>query len=217
MKTALVSVSDKTGLAEFINKLKKYEDLRLLATSSTAAYLTEHNLEVISVESVTSFPEILGGRVKTLHPRVFAGILARPSKDDRDCLAQHEIDEIDFVIVNLYPFEKKLTEKLSQPEMVEQIDIGGVSLLRAAAKNFERVLVVSEPSQYKEILENLEKSGGKTDKTMRLKLAVDAFRRTASYDQAINGYLAKCLEAEAKAAPAPESGEDAPWATCHLR
>ncbi|MBS1989309.1 MAG: bifunctional phosphoribosylaminoimidazolecarboxamide formyltransferase/IMP cyclohydrolase [Cyanobacteria bacterium SZAS LIN-3] len=194
MKTALVSVSDKTGLADFINKLKSYEELRLLATSSTAAYLTEHNLDVISVESVTSFPEILGGRVKTLHPRVFAGILARPSKDDRDCLADHKIDEIDFVIVNLYPFEKKLTQGLSEAEMVEQIDIGGVSLLRAAAKNFERVVVVSEPSQYQSILDNLAKSGGKTDREMRKKLAVDALRRTASYDQAINTYLASTLE-----------------------
>ncbi len=212
MKTALVSVSDKTGLADFINNLKKYEDLRLLATSSTAAYLNEHNLDVISVESVTSFPEILGGRVKTLHPRVFAGILARPSKDDRECLAQHEIDEIDFVIVNLYPFEKKLAEGLAQAEMVEQIDIGGVSLLRAAAKNFERVVVVSEPSQYKEIIENLEKRGGATDKTMRLKLAVDAFRRTASYDQAINTYLAGELATAVNtdAKPAAEAGEDAP-------
>jgi phosphoribosylaminoimidazolecarboxamide formyltransferase/IMP cyclohydrolase len=200
MKTALVSVSDKTGLAEFINKLKSYQDLRLLATSSTAAYLTEHNLEVISVESVTAFPEILGGRVKTLHPRVFAGILARPSKDDRECLAQHEIDEIDFVIVNLYPFEKKLKEGLTPAEMVEQIDIGGVSLLRAAAKNFERVVVVSEPDQYQEILENLKKSGGTTDKAMRLKLAVAAFRRTAAYDQAINGYLAGCLTTGEEAA-----------------
>jgi phosphoribosylaminoimidazolecarboxamide formyltransferase/IMP cyclohydrolase len=207
MKTALVSVSDKTGLAEFINKLKSYEDLRLLATSSTAAYLTEHNLEVISVESVTSFPEILGGRVKTLHPRVFAGILARPSKDDRDCLAQHEIDEIDFVIVNLYPFEKKLTQGLSEAEMVEQIDIGGVSLLRAAAKNFERVVVVSEPSQYPGILENLQKSGGATDKAMRLKLAVDAFKRTASYDQAINGYLVGVSTKGEKAASSTESDE----------
>ena len=208
MKTALVSVSDKTGLADFINKLKTYEDLRLLATSSTAAYLTEHNLEVISVESVTSFPEILGGRVKTLHPRVFAGILARPSKDDRECLAQHEIDEIDFVIVNLYPFEKKLTQGLSQAEMVEQIDIGGVSLLRAAAKNFERVLVVSEPGQYAGILETLAKSGGKTDKALRMKLAVEAFKRTASYDQAINGYLG-CALAGGEKAPG-ESESEAP-------
>jgi phosphoribosylaminoimidazolecarboxamide formyltransferase / IMP cyclohydrolase len=213
MKTALVSVSDKTGLAEFINKLKSYEDLRLLATSSTAAYLTEHNLDVISVESVTAFPEILGGRVKTLHPKVFAGILARPSKDDRDCLAEHSIDEIDFVIVSLYPFEKKLVQGLSESEMVEQIDIGGVSLLRAAAKNFERVTVVSEPSQYKSILENLEKSGGKTDRAMRMKLAVDAFKRTASYDASINAYLEKQLcQGEAKACDTKTeaSAEDAP-------
>jgi len=201
-----VSVSDKTGLAEFINKLKSYEELRLLATSSTAAYLTEHNLDVISVESVTSFPEILGGRVKTLHPRVFAGILARPSKDDRECLKEHEIDEIDFVIVNLYPFEKKLGQGLSEAEMVEQIDIGGVSLLRAAAKNFERVTVVSQPSQYEEILANLAKSGGKTDKAMRMKLAVDAFRRTASYDQAINTYLAATMEKSCDQASAKDAG-----------
>jgi phosphoribosylaminoimidazolecarboxamide formyltransferase/IMP cyclohydrolase len=213
MKTALVSVSDKTGLAEFIEKLKSYEDLRILATSSTAAYLTEHNLKVTSVESVTSFPEILGGRVKTLHPKVFAGILARPSKDDRDCLAEHSIDEIDFVIVSLYPFEKKLAQGLSEAEMVEQIDIGGVSLLRAAAKNFERVTVVSEPSQYESIIKNLEKTGGKPDRAMRMKLAVDAFKRTASYDKSINAYLEKQCGAApegSKAAAAAAEGEEAP-------
>src|SRR5580704_16835003 len=143
MLTILVSVWDKTGLVDFLNQLKEHDQLRLIATSSTKAHLGDHGFDCLSVEELTGFPEILGGRVKTLHPRVFAGILARPSKDDRECLAQHDIDEIDFVIVNLYPFEKKLTEKLSQPEIVEQIDIGGVSLLRAAAKNFERVVVVS--------------------------------------------------------------------------
>ncbi|MBX9722013.1 MAG: bifunctional phosphoribosylaminoimidazolecarboxamide formyltransferase/IMP cyclohydrolase, partial [Candidatus Obscuribacterales bacterium] len=139
------------------------------------------------------FPEILSGRVKTLHPKVLAGILSRPSKEDRDCLAEHEIEEIDIVVVNLYPFEKKLQEKLNEAEMVEQIDVGGVTLLRAAAKNFARVAVLSDPSQYDLVIESLDACGGKFTEGLRKELAQAAFLRTAQYDSTISSYLSRTL------------------------
>jgi AICAR transformylase/IMP cyclohydrolase PurH len=139
MRTVLVSVSDKSGLESFLRKMEKFDKLRLIATGNTAKFLSEHGFSVVKVEELTKFPEILAGRVKTLHPKVFAGILSRPLAEDRTCLQEHDIEEIDVVVVNLYPFEKKLEEGLTEPEMIEQIDIGGVTLLRAAAKNFARV------------------------------------------------------------------------------
>ncbi len=189
MSTALISVSDKTGLVEFLNGLKKHQDYKFLATSSTAKHLKENGIDCSTVESLTKFPEILGGRVKTLHPNVFAGILARATDEDRKCLKELGLDEIDLVVVNLYPFEKKLKEKLEENKMVEEIDIGGVSLIRAAAKNFDRVSIVCEPSQYKPVLEAVGKNGGKFSKEIRRELARDAFERTSNYDQAIFTYL----------------------------
>ncbi len=176
MRTALVSVSDKTGLVEFIHKLKELEglsDLRIISTSSTSKFLKENKIDCIPIEDVTKFPEMLDGRVKTLHPVVFAGILARGTDEDRKTLQEHKIDEIDFVIVNLYPFEKKLAENLSEPEMVEQVDIGGPSLLRAAAKNFKRMVVACQPSQYGEIVDELKKNNGQTTFEFRRRLAYE--------------------------------------------
>src|SRR6202040_2675409 len=135
------------------------------------------------------FPEILSGRVKTLHPKVFAGILSRPIEEDRTTLAAHDIQEIDMVVVTLHPFEKKLTENLSEPEMIEQIDIGGVTLLRAAAKNFARVTIVSDPGQYESVIDSLKVNGGKFTDALRKELAYASLCRTAQYDQAISGYL----------------------------
>src|SRR5271156_4235068 len=126
MRTALISVSDKAGLVDFVKALKSieaYSDLRIIATSSTAKFLQENKIECVAIDQITKFPEILGGRVKTLHPNVFAGILSRDTAEDRKTIKEHGIDEIDLVVVNLYPFEKKLTENLSEPEMVEQVDI----------------------------------------------------------------------------------------------
>src|SRR5690242_6873066 len=108
MRTVLVSVSDKSGLESFLRRLERFDELRLIATGNTAKFLVEHGFKCIKVEEITQFPEILAGRVKTLHPKVFAGILSRPSEEDRTCLAEHDIQEIDLVVVNLYPFEKKL-------------------------------------------------------------------------------------------------------------
>jgi phosphoribosylaminoimidazolecarboxamide formyltransferase/IMP cyclohydrolase len=199
MRTALVSVSDKTGLVEFIHKLKELDglsDLRIISTSSTSKFLKENKIDCIPIEDVTKFPEMLDGRVKTLHPVVFAGILARGTDEDRKTLQQHNIDEIDFVIVNLYPFEKKLAEKLSEPEMVEQVDIGGPSLLRAAAKNFKRMVVACQPSQYDEIVDELKKNKGQTTFEFRRKLAYEVYKFTAHYDTVISGYFAKQVGGE---------------------
>lgn len=188
MPTALVSVSDKTGLDKLARDLQNRHGYKFIATTSTAKYLNELGVECKKVEEVTDFPEILGGRVKTLHPRVFAGILSRDLKEDKDCLADLKIDELDLVIVNLYPFEKKLKEGLAEDAMIEQIDIGGVALIRAAAKNFNRVAILSDPAQYEGLLAEYEKEG-KLSKDFRRKLAFDAFSRTMSYDTAISTYL----------------------------
>lgn len=189
MRTVLVSVSDKAGLEGFLRKLEKFDALRLIATGNTYKFLTEHGFKCLKVEELTQFPEILSGRVKTLHPKVFAGILSRPIDEDRSTLAQHDIHEIDVVVVNLYPFEQKLKENLSEPEMIEQIDIGGVTLLRAAAKNFVRVSIVSDPGQYQHVIESLEVNGGKFTDTLRKELAHAALKRTAAYDQVISSYI----------------------------
>ena len=189
MITALISVYDKTGLLEFLKKVKEVTELKLIATTSTAKYLQENGFDCGKVEDLTGFPEILGGRVKTLHPHVFAGILARPIDEDKKCLSDLKISTIDMVIVNLYPFESKTKEKLSQKEMLEYIDIGGVSLLRAAAKNFTRVTVLSKPEQYEQAATTLLNNKGNIDEAARRKLARAAFERTASYDQAISSYL----------------------------
>ncbi|MBY0356504.1 MAG: bifunctional phosphoribosylaminoimidazolecarboxamide formyltransferase/IMP cyclohydrolase [Candidatus Obscuribacterales bacterium] len=194
MPSVLVSVSDKAGLENFVRRLERFDDLKLIATGNTAKFLIEKGFACTKVEDLTKFPEILSGRVKTLHPKVLGGILARSSQEDRDCLAEHEIEEIDMVVVNLYPFELKVKEELSEPDMVEHIDIGGVTLLRAAAKNFERVAVVSDPSQYDHVIESLDANNGKSTIGLRKELAHAAFLRTAQYDASISSYLNRTLE-----------------------
>jgi phosphoribosylaminoimidazolecarboxamide formyltransferase/IMP cyclohydrolase len=189
MLTALISVYDKTGLVEFLQQLKGLQELRLIGTTSTAAYLQENGFECKKVEDLTGFPEILGGRVKTLHPKVFAGILARSTENDKQCLVDMDIDQIDMVIVNLYPFETKVKEKLAESDMLEYIDIGGVSLLRAAAKNFTRVIVLNSPDQYDKVIQSMVKNKGQLGEAVRRQLARNAFERTSVYDQAISSYF----------------------------
>lgn len=189
MPTALVSVSDKTGLDKLAKELNSKHGYKFIGTTSTAKYLNEIGVECKKVEDVTEFPEILGGRVKTLHPRIFAGILSREIDEDKKCLQDLNIDELDLVIVNLYPFEKKLKEGLDEAQMIEQIDIGGVALIRAAAKNFSRVSILSSPEQYNCIFEELNSNSGKTSLDFRRKLSFMAFSRTMNYDTAISGYI----------------------------
>lgn len=193
MRTILVSVWDKTGLEKFLKRLERFDTIKLVATSSTSKYLSECGFQCTKVEELTQFPEILSGRVKTLHPKVLGGILARSSAEDRSCLSQMDIPEIDLVVVNLYPFEEKLKENLSEPQMIEHIDIGGVTLLRAAAKNFERVAVICHPCQYDSIIENMDANGGQMTIEMRRNLAYDAFNRTSGYDQQIAAYFSRQL------------------------
>jgi phosphoribosylaminoimidazolecarboxamide formyltransferase/IMP cyclohydrolase len=190
MITALVSVYEKQGLVEFLNRLKKVDEIKIIATTSTAKFLSDNKFDTVAVEELTKFPEILSGRVKTLHPKVFGGILARSTKEDEEQLKEYQIPKIDLVVVNLYPFEEKLKAKLSQDEMIEFIDIGGVSLIRAAAKNFNRVAVACSPDQYDQIATEFEKSKGSLSKQLREQLAVAAFTHTSSYDNQIANYLA---------------------------
>jgi len=187
---ALLSVSDKTGLAEFAHGLAAL-GIELIATGGTARTLQEAGLTVTPVERVTGFPELLGGRVKTLHPAIHAGILAPRDPTSLNEIAAHGIAPIDLVVVNLYPFEATVAQPdVRLEDAVEQIDIGGVALLRAAAKNFDHVTTVVDPADYATVLDELRNAGNTSPET-RARLAVKAFRHTAGYDAAIASYLAE--------------------------
>ncbi|MGH9369089.1 MAG: bifunctional phosphoribosylaminoimidazolecarboxamide formyltransferase/IMP cyclohydrolase [Thermoanaerobaculia bacterium] len=189
VRRALISVHDKAGIVELARELAA-RGVALVSTGGTAAHLKEAGLEVGLVEQATGFPEILGGRVKTLHPRIFGGVLADDSREDhaRD-LSATQITPFDLVVVNLYPFEKTVASGGRPPQAVEMIDIGGPALVRAAAKNHTRVAVVVEPADYETVLAEIRLSGGTTLAT-RERLAARAFARTAAYDAAIARYLA---------------------------
>jgi phosphoribosylaminoimidazolecarboxamide formyltransferase/IMP cyclohydrolase len=196
---ALLSVSDKTGLVELGKGLAAL-GVELVASGGTAAALRDAGLAVVDVAELTGSPEMLGGRVKTLHPKVHGGILARRDlADDRADLEANAIGPIDLVVVNLYPFEATVARPdVPYEEAIEKIDIGGPSMVRSAAKNHEYVGVVSDPADYAAVLVELQDAGGLSRATRR-RLALKAFRATASYDAAIQGWLAGRLE---------EQGED---------
>jgi phosphoribosylaminoimidazolecarboxamide formyltransferase/IMP cyclohydrolase len=186
---ALISVWDKAGVDELARGLA---DLgwELVASGQTAAHLEEVGLEVTRVEDVTASPEMLGGRVKTLHPRIHAGILARRDReDDVEALAEHEIEPFDLVCVNLYPFERVAAQHgIREEEAVEMIDVGGPSMLRAAAKNFAHVVAMCTPEQYGRVLDELRTTGEVSHETRR-ELAAQAFARTAAYETAIASWF----------------------------
>jgi phosphoribosylaminoimidazolecarboxamide formyltransferase/IMP cyclohydrolase len=185
---ALISVSDKTGLVDLARRLHGL-DIKLIASGGTARAIREAGIPVRDVADLTGAPEMLGGRVKTLHPAVHAGILSRATESDQADLAAQGYRPINLVICNLYPFQETVArENVTLAEAVEEIDIGGVTLLRAAAKNFERVTVVCDPADYASVLNELQ-SHGDTTLVTRQKLALKAFNHTAGYDQAISGYL----------------------------
>jgi phosphoribosylaminoimidazolecarboxamide formyltransferase/IMP cyclohydrolase len=187
LRTALLSVSDKTGLFDFARALSS-RGITLLSSGGTAKALAAAGLAVTTVEEYTGSPEVMGGRVKTLHPRVHGGILAREGVDDAD-LARLGAAPIDLVVVNLYPFEKVAADlSSSMDEIVENIDIGGPSMVRSAAKNHARVCVVCDPADYERVLDEIEKNGSVSHAT-RLALAAKAFAHTAAYDAAISGLL----------------------------
>lgn len=190
IKRALISVSDKTGIVEFARQLREW-NVEIISTGGTLAALRSAGIEAISVTEVTKFPEILDGRVKTLHPTIHAGLLARgedPSHQEQ--LEELSIQPIDMVVVNLYPFEQTIQKKdLPLDEAVEQIDIGGPSMLRAAAKNFRYKAVISDPSRYQPIIEELKTNGGSITEETRFELAREVFRHTSHYDSVISAYL----------------------------
>ena len=187
MPTAILSVYDKTGLLKFAKGLA---DLgwTLLASGGTATLLRQNSISVTEVADYTGSPEILGGRVKTLHPAIHGGLLARPTEEDHAQLLELGWDYIDLVAVNLYPFEETIARPdVTYEDAIENIDIGGVTLIRAAAKNHERVTLVCEPSDYDAVLEEL--CNGGVSGNMRAKLAIKGFASTAHYDAAIHEYL----------------------------
>lgn len=192
-KRALISVYDKTGIIEFAKRLTEL-GFEIISTSGTAKLLQENNIPIIRIEKITSQPEILGGRVKTLHPIIFGGILAdRKNSEHINQLEHSKIDFIDLVVVNLYPFEETVSrQSCSLEEAIEQIDIGGVSLIRAAAKNFNYVSVLVKPGQYEKYLESLQnKESHSPLQTGNIELAREAFQYITEYDLCISEYFQK--------------------------
>ncbi len=208
IKRAIVSVSDKAGLIPLAKELKK-QGIEIFSTGGTLALLKKNKIVVHSISELTGFPEILDGRVKTLHPKVHGGLLFRRSDKAHVREAKkHGIDPIDMVIVNLYPFR----ETIQKPDVklesaVEQIDIGGPSMLRSSAKNFESVTVVCDPADYPKVIEELKAGKGSVSTELRRQLAVKVFRHTAAYDREIGKYLMEHVGARF---PRPEKGEVTP-------
>ncbi len=195
---ALISVSDKAGLLEFASGLAAH-GIELISTGGTAKTLKDAGLKVMDVSELTGFPEMMDGRVKTLHPKVHGGLLAiRDNKEHAAAMQQHGIGPIDLLVVNLYPFEATVAKGAKYDDCIENIDIGGPAMIRAAAKNHADVAVVVEPEDYTKILSELSQYGGATTLTLRKKLAAKAYARTASYDAAISNWFANEL-----ADPAP--------------
>ena len=187
MPTAILSVHNKTGLIDFAKGLASL-GWTLLASGGTAKLLREHNINVTEVADYTKSPEILGGRVKTLHPAIHGGLLARPTESDHKELLKLGWDYIDLVAVNLYPFEATISKpNVTYADAIENIDIGGVTLIRAAAKNHERVTLVCDPADYDEVLSML--GHGEIPFAAKKKFAVKGFKSTANYDTFISNYL----------------------------
>lgn len=191
MKTALISVFHKDGLEELLAKLHE-EGVKFLSTGGTQSFIESLGYECQKVEDVTTYPSILGGRVKTLHPKIFGGILARRDNEgDLGQMQEYEIPAIDLVIVDLYPFEQTVAGGASEAEIIEKIDIGGISLIRAGAKNFKDVVIVPNKAEYGVLLDILNKKGAQTDIEDRKMLAERAFGVSSHYDTAIHNWFAK--------------------------
>ncbi|MGZ4097693.1 MAG: bifunctional phosphoribosylaminoimidazolecarboxamide formyltransferase/IMP cyclohydrolase, partial [Bacteroidia bacterium] len=189
IKSALISVYYKDNLEPIIKKLHSL-NVKLYSTGGTLSFIEKLNIPVTAVDSVTTYPEIFGGRVKTLHPAVFGGILnRRDNESDKKEKAQHNIPDIDLVIVDLYPFEETVAGGASEQDIIEKIDIGGISLIRAAAKNFNDVVIVSSRNDYSELLSLLENKNGNSDISDRKHFAAKAFATSSHYDSAIFNYF----------------------------
>ena len=188
ISAALISVFNKDGIDEIATKLHN-QNIKIISTGGTKSFIENLGIPVTSVESITDYPSILGGRVKTLHPKIFGGILYRDKQVDLDEVKKFNIPKIDLVIVDLYPFEDTVKSTNDESEIIEKIDIGGVSLIRAAAKNYNKTLVVSSKKNYKEVITYLEKNKYSTDITFRKKFALKAFNITSEYDSQIDEYF----------------------------
>ncbi len=193
MKRALISVYDKTGIVSFARELSKL-GIKLIATGGTLNILKEGGIHSVKhVSEVTGFPEILEGRVKTEHPKLIGAILAqRDRKEHLQDLTRFGIEPFDMVVCNLYPFERLTAQGADLKTAIENIDVGGPNMIRAAAKNFENVVVIVNPQRYNQILREIKKKGHVSAETRRL-LAVEAFKETARYESAIYKYLEKTL------------------------
>lgn len=190
IKTALVSVFYKDGLDELLAELHA-QGVQFLSTGGTQSFIESLGYPCQKVEDVTTYPSILGGRVKTLHPKVFGGILGRRSlESDREQMAKYEIPEIDLVIVDLYPFEQTVASGADDAAIIEKIDIGGISLIRAGAKNFNDVVIVPSKAEYPLLLDLLTKHGAQTELEERRELATRAFGVSSHYDTAIHAWFA---------------------------
>lgn len=189
IKTALISVFHKDGLEELLAKLHE-EGVKFVSTGGTQSFIESLGYECQTVESITTYPSILGGRVKTLHPKVFGGILARrENESDLAQMVQYEIPSIDLVVVDLYPFEQTVASGASEADIIEKIDIGGISLIRAGAKNFKDVVIIPSKAEYGILLDILKKKGAQTDLTERKLFAERAFGVSSHYDTAIHNWF----------------------------
>lgn len=192
IKTTIISVTDKAGVVDFASSLSKF-GVDILSTGGTARALREGGIFVTDISDYTGFPEMMDGRVKTLHPKVHGGLLGRrDNPEDVKMMKEHDIKAIDMVVVNLYQFENTVVrEGVTLEEAIENIDIGGPSMLRSSAKNFKDVTVIVDPADYNVVLKEMEETGGETTLKTRFRLAKKVFGLTHQYDGAISEYLEK--------------------------
>ncbi len=217
IRRVLISVSDKNGVVEFARELERF-GAEIISTGGTAKVLRDAGIPTIDISDITGFPEMMDGRIKTLHPRVHGGLLAlRDNPAHLSAMSEHDIRPLDMVVINLYPFERTIRQDgVSLEEAVEQIDIGGPAMIRSAGKNWRHVAVIIEPESYSLILEELRASGGALSLATRRALAQRAFKRTADYDQAIYRFLSEAQASESESSE--ESQTDLPEQThLHLK
>jgi len=191
IERAVISVSDKSGLGELGAFLKGY-NVEIMSTGGTKKYLDGQGVGTLDISSYTGFPEIMDGRVKTLHPKVAGGILGiRDKADHVEAMKTHNIKRIDLIVVNLYPFREVISKGCTFEEAIENIDIGGPSMIRAAAKNFKYVTVVIDPADYSRVMDEMKVHKGETSEEFRFYLAKKVYQTTSEYDKAIYTYLSK--------------------------
>lgn len=192
IEKVLISVSDKSGVVEFAKELAKF-NVQFISTGGTAKILREAGLKIMDVSDYTGFPEMMDGRVKTLHPRIHGGLLGlRSNPEHVRVMHQHNIEPIDMIVINLYPFEKTINKSgTTFEDAIENIDIGGPAMLRSGAKNFESVTVLTDPADYRPVLDEMSQNNGVVSAKTNFRLAVKVYEQTSRYDGMIASYLAK--------------------------